>query len=62
MCLIRAGLDYRSELWLEDWDYRSRNEYNGVTVDITGLGISLSLQIDLSKDIGRTFLLRSIVR
>ncbi len=50
MCLIRAGLDYRSELWLEDWDYRSRNEYNGVTVDITGLGISLSLQIDLSKD------------
>lgn len=50
MSLIKAVLNYGSELWLEDWDYRSRNEYNGVTVDITGFGISLSVQVDLSKD------------
>jgi hypothetical protein len=50
MCLVRVRLDYGSELWLEDWDYCSRNEYSGVTVDITGHGISLSLQVALSKD------------
>lgn len=50
MCLVRAILDYGSELWLENWDYRSRNEYSGVSVDITGHGICLLLQIELSTD------------
>ena len=50
MSLIIARLDYGSNLWLEDWDYRSRNEYSGVVVDITPIGIHLSLEIELSKE------------
>ncbi len=50
MCQIRAILDYGSELWLENWDYRSRNEYDGVSVDITGHGICILLQVELSRD------------
>lgn len=49
MCLIRVRLDYGSTLWLEDWDYKSRNEYNGVVVDINTVGIFLSLKIDIDK-------------
>lgn len=50
MCLIRVRLDYGSNLWLEDWNYQSRNEYSGVVVDITPIGICLSLEISLSKE------------
>lgn len=50
MCLIRVRLDYGSNLWLEDWDYQSRNEYCGVIVDVTPIGILLSLEIGLSKE------------
>lgn len=50
MSLIRVELDYDSNLWLEDHDYRSRNEYNDVVVDITPIGIYLSVEVDLSKD------------
>ena len=50
MSLITARLDYGSNLWLEDWDYRSRNEYSGVVVDITPIGIHLSLELEISKE------------
>jgi len=50
MCLISVRLDYGSNLWLEDWNYQSRNEYSDVVVGITPLGIWLSLKVDLSKE------------
>lgn len=50
MSLIRVTLDYDSNLWLEDHHYRSRNEYNGVVVDITPIGITLSIDIEIKKE------------
>lgn len=50
LSLIRVRLDYDSNLWLEDHNYSSRNEYSGVVVDLTPIGIYLSVEVKLGKD------------